>query len=65
MIKQEYSYIYSYVKNISESESAISSTWLMQIVLDANYEKSELNKVVSKQCQTLNQKNAIDFYLFW
>ena len=53
-VKPEESFIHTYVDERFESDSAISSMCQMRIIIDANYEKSNLNKVMTKQCQHIN-----------
>ena len=43
----------SYIDKFHESDSAISSIHRMRRILDTKYEKSDLNKVMTKQCQHL------------
>ena len=53
-VKPEESFINSYVDKCLKSESAISSTISMCRIIDAKYEKSDLNTVMAKKCQYLN-----------
>ena len=55
-VKPEESFINLYVDECLKSESAINATRKMRRILDAKYEKSELNKVMTEQCQHLNTK---------
>ena len=52
-VKTEESFVNLYVNKCLESDSSISSTQRMHKILDAKYEKSDLNKVITKQCQHL------------
>ena len=45
-----------YVSECFESESAISATRRIRRILDAKYEKVDLNKVMTKKFQHLNTK---------
>ena len=56
IVKLEESFINAYVNECFEYESAISATHKMRRILDANYEKADLNKVMTEQCQHLNIK---------
>ena len=53
-VEPEESFINTYVNESFESDSAISSIRRMRRILDNKYEKSNLNKVMTKQCQHLN-----------
>ena len=44
----------AYVDECLKYDSAISSTRWMCIILDYNYKNSDLNTVMSKQCQHIN-----------
>ena len=55
-VKPEESVINAYVSECFESESAISATRIMCRILDANYEKADLKKVMNEQRQDLNTK---------
>ena len=55
-VKPEKSFINSHIDECLESESAISATHITNNILDANYKKADLNKVMTKQCQHLNTK---------
>ena len=48
IVKQEESFINSYVHKCLESNSTIIYTRRMRINLDAKYEKADLNKVMTK-----------------
>ena len=52
-VKPEESFVKLYVGKCLKSNSAISSTRRMIIILDAKYEKADLNKVITKKCQHL------------
>ena len=54
IVKPEESFINSYVNECLESNSAISSTQIMHIIIDAKHTKSDLNKVMTNQCQYLS-----------
>ena len=54
IVKLEESFINLYVDECLESESTISSTRRMRILLDARYEKSDLNKVIIETFQHLS-----------
>ena len=54
IVKLEESFINSYVNECLKSEITISSTRRMRKSLDAKYEKADLNKVMTEQCQHLN-----------
>ena len=56
IVKPEESFINAYVNECLKSEGAISTTCRMRGILDAKYEKADLNKVMSKQCQHLPTK---------
>ena len=53
IVKSEESLINTHVDECLKSESAISSMWRMHRILDTKYEKSDLNKVMTKKCQHL------------
>ena len=53
-VKPEESFINVYTDKYLESEGKISSTRRIRRILDARYEKDDLNKVVYEQCQRLN-----------
>ena len=53
-VKPEESFIVLYVNECLESESGISATRRMHRIIDAKYKKSDLNKVMTEQCQHLN-----------
>ena len=55
-VKLEEYFIKLYVNKFLESESAISSTQRIHRILDAKYETDDLNTVISKQCQHLNDE---------
>ena len=55
-VKQEESFINLYVDKCLESENTISSTRWMRRILDAKYKKADLIKVMTKQCQHLNDE---------
>ena len=50
-VKSEEYFINTYVSECFESKSAISATCRMRRILDAKYEKADINKVMTKQCQ--------------
>ena len=52
-VKPEESFVNSYVDKCLESDSAINSTRSMRRILDAKYEKSDLNKVMTGNFQHL------------
>ena len=52
-VKPEESFINLYVSECFESESEISATLRMRRILDAKYEKADLNKVMTEQFQHL------------
>ena len=52
-VKPEESFINAYVDKCLESESTISSTHRIHKILDAKYEKYDLNQFMVKQCQQL------------
>ena len=54
IVKLKESFINSYVNKCLESDSVIISTQRMCRIIDARYEKADLNKVMTKQCQHLN-----------
>ena len=56
IFKPEESFIIFYVDECLKSESEISATHRMRIFLDAKYEKTGLNRVMTKQFQQLNAK---------
>ena len=60
-VKPEESFMNSYTDKCLKSDSAISSTAKMHIVLDYKYRKADLNRVMIKQCQHLNDTNVIVF----
>ena len=53
-VKPEDLFINSYVKKCLKFNNAISSTCRMRRIIDAKYEKSDLNTVMSEKCQYLN-----------
>ena len=53
-VKPEESFINSYVNECLESDSTIISTLRMRIIIDDNYEKDDLNKVMAENIQHLN-----------
>ena len=53
-VKPEESFINAYVGELLESEGKMSSTRRILIVLDAKYEKADLNQVMDEQCQQLS-----------
>ena len=55
-VKPEESFINLYANECLKSDSAISATCRMRIILDVKYKKSDLNKVMTKKCQHLNNK---------
>ena len=50
-VKPEESFVKLYVDTISESYSAIKSTFRMRRIIYAKYKKADQNKVMTKQCQ--------------
>ena len=56
IVNPEESFLNFYVNECFGSENMINPTQPMHIILDAKYEKSELNKVMAKQCQHLSTK---------
>ena len=60
-IKLEESFTDAYVKELYESEHALTDTKLLHIILDAKYKKSDLHKVMETQCQilTMTQRNDL------
>ena len=56
IVKPEESFINSYIDKCLESEIPIRSTHRIQITLDAKYNNSYLNKVMTKQCQHFSTK---------
>ena len=52
-VKPEDSSIKAYVNECLESKVTIISTFGIKIVLDAKYEKADLNKFMEEQCQHL------------
>ena len=56
-VKLEESFISSYVNECLESESEISATRRMRRILDVKYKKADLNKVISKKCQHINNED--------
>ena len=56
--KPEESFIIPYVYECLKSEITISSTRIMQIILDTKYEKSDINKVMKEQCQHLTTNES-------
>ena len=53
-VKPKESFINSHVDEWIEPDSEISSTRRMRRIIDTKYEKADLNKVTSEQCQHLN-----------
>ena len=53
IVKTEESFVNSYVNECSKSDSAINSTRRMRRILDAEYKKFDLNKVMNEQYQHL------------
>ena len=49
MVKREESFIDSYVNKFLQSESSMSLTHKIRRILDAKYEKYDLNKVITEQ----------------
>ena len=45
----------AYTEEIHESEQARTSTKQLYVILDAEYEKTDLNKVMRNQCQRLTE----------
>ena len=43
----------SYAEEINESEQVCISTKLLRLILDAKYEKVDLNRVMKNQCQNM------------
>ena len=54
IVNPEEYFINSYFNECLESESTISETHIMRIIIDAKYKKTYLNKVMTGQCQQLN-----------
>ena len=54
IVRLEEYFINSAVNEYLETDSTISSTRRMRVIIDANYEKDDPNKVTNKQCQHLN-----------
>ena len=54
--KPEESFMNSHVNECLSSKSAISATRRMCMILDAEHEKEDLNKVTTQQFQRLNTK---------
>ena len=52
-VKPEEPFINFYVDELLESDSTMSSTRRIRMILDVNDKKSDLNKVMAKQCQHL------------
>ena len=52
-VKQEWSFVTSYVNECLKSNSTISSTCTSRRILDVKYKKADLNKVMTEQCQHL------------
>ena len=50
-VKPEESFVNSYVDEYFESDTAISSTCRIHIILYIKYKKADLNGVMAKQCQ--------------
>ena len=53
VVKPEESFITAYVDECLDSKGTISSTFRIRRILDAKYEKADLNKVMVEQCQHL------------
>ena len=53
-VKPGESFINGYVDNCLNSEGTINSTRRIRRILDSNYEKDDLNKVMDEQCQHLS-----------
>ena len=51
----------TYIEECFESENICSWTNILCKILDAKYEKTDLNKVMNKKCQKLSeyQRNAL------
>ena len=45
----------TYAEEIHESKEVCTSTKLVRVILDAKYEKSDLNKFMKNQCQHLTE----------
>ena len=58
-IKPEESFINSYIDKCLKDESVISSTQMMRRILDAKYEKEDINKAISEQCQHLTISRSV------
>ena len=56
IVKLKESFINAYVNNFLESEGTMSSTRKMSILLDAKYQKVDLNKVMAEQCHHLSSQ---------
>ena len=50
-VKPEESFFNLYIDKCHESDSAINSTRIMRRILDAKYQKDDLNKVMTEHCQ--------------
>ena len=57
-VKPEESFINVHVSECFESKIAISETRRMRRILDAKYEKADINKVMTKKCQHQNTKEC-------
>ena len=60
-ITPEESFTNVYAKELYESEHVRTSTKLLHVILDAKYEKADLNKVMETQCQQMKitQRNEL------
>ena len=45
----------AYAEELNEPEQVPTSNKLLHVILDAKYEKEDLNKVVENQCQHLTE----------
>ena len=55
-VKPEEYFINAYVNECFKSKSEISATRRMHRILDDRYKNVDLNKVITKQCQYLNDE---------
>ena len=62
-VKPEESSINSYADECIKYKSAISSTCKIRRIIDAKYKNSNLNKVMTEQCQHLNTKECKIFLI--
>ena len=72
-ITPEETFMNAYAEEIHELEKVRTSTKLLRVILDAKYEKADLNKVMKNQCQHLTETHRNKFLtliqkfeqLFW